>query len=115
MGLIGGIFKGLRDAAVGKALQAAINSRIQFGNVRAMTLDSAAKTIDLRILLAGDPEDILITLHDYGIEEVEARWVLTIGRISSSREWVTRAAEQFAGRLSFTIPTEYGSLAEKLL
>ena len=105
----------MKDAALGKALQVAINSRIHFGTVRSLTLDSVKKTVDLQIALHGEPDEVRVSLHDYRIENDGPIWVVTIGSISSSREWVERAAQQFAARPRFTIPPEFGWVVDKLL
>ena len=108
-------FRQLKDAAIANALQAAVNSRIHFGKVTAFALDSASKTVSLKVALAGESEEVSITLHDYKIEPDGPNWVVSLGRITSSKEWVERAARQFVAQPSLTIPPKYGWLLEKLI
>jgi hypothetical protein len=106
-----GALSGLRDKALSKGVELAVNSRIRrFGKVLKFQLDSREKTIELEILLKGEHEPLRVSLKRYEIVEEESRYYLLAENIVTSREWINTVAENYLAGQRFEIPERYAKI-----
>ena len=95
-----------------KAALAYLNSSLlrPYGRASRLRIDSAAKTIDLELVLKGETEPVEIFVSEYEISDDHGSVQVKLNGIRTSRQWLTALAEnQVAGR-DFGLPRSLGKL-----
>jgi hypothetical protein len=88
-----------------------INKRIEdYGEMLRLNIDSSTKAIEMELLLKGEAHPIILFIEEYVIEEDASGLSILIKRISTSREWMTAAAQHFLQGKKFPIPAEYAGV-----
>ncbi|MHC1789109.1 hypothetical protein [Solidesulfovibrio sp.] len=85
-----------KDKSLSKLLHSAAKQYLkEYGDVQALALDSAARTLTMEVLPLGERESIVVELAGYGLatDETGRGW-LTFAHLSTSRQWLTRIAEK---------------------
>ena len=90
------MFRGLKDKALSKSLEVAINFKIkEYGEMLKLNLDSQNKTIEFTIILKGEKEALEVFINNYEISEEEGKYYLYAKDIKTSREWINIVAENY--------------------
>ena len=90
------MFRGLKDKALSKSLEVAINFKIkEYGEMLKLNLDSQNKTIEFTIILKGEKEALEVFVNNYEISEEEGKYYLYAKDIKTSREWINIVAENY--------------------
>lgn len=98
-------FVGLKDKALSKGLEFAINLKIkEFGEMLNLKLDSQNKTISLELMLLGEKEPLNVEVGSYEISEEDGRFYLIAKDIKTSREWINIVAKNYLENQKFEIP-----------
>lgn len=67
----------------------------EYGEVMALALNSAARTLQMEVLPVGERESILVELTGYGLTtDAAGRGWLTFEKLFTSRQWLTLIAEK---------------------
>ena len=62
------MFRGLKDKALSKSLEVAINLKIkEYGEMLKLNLDSQNKTIEFEVMLKGEKEPLKVFVNNYEI------------------------------------------------
>ncbi|HNY64859.1 MAG TPA: hypothetical protein PKM41_05435 [Deltaproteobacteria bacterium] len=116
MGLVRDLARHGKDRAISKALEVLGESVVsRYGHLKGFRLDSAARTIDLEVLLKGESEPVTVTLHDYRFLTEGDRSYVTVGDVSVSREWMMILAEDLLKDKRFEIPAKYARLLDAVI
>jgi len=98
-------FVGLKDKALSKALEFAINLKIkEYGEMLNLKLDSQNKTIELELMLLGEKEPLNVYVGSYEISEENGKFYLTAKNIKTSRKWINIVAKNYLENQKFEIP-----------
>jgi hypothetical protein len=107
----GGSVAGLKDRALSKGVELAINARLKrFGKMLRFQLDSQKKTIELEVLLKGERDPLRVTVEHYEILREGEKYYLLAERIVTSREWINTVAENYLAGQRFEIPERYAKM-----
>lgn len=80
-----------KDKSLSKLLLSAAKPFLsEYGEVLQLAIDSAARTLTVEVLPAGERESIRVELVGYGLttDETGRGW-LTFDRLTTSRQWLT--------------------------
>ena len=107
-----GLFQRTKDATVGIAARAAINSKLRgIGEVTELKIDTHDKTILAQLNLIGENEPVVVRVTEYRLHTGNGGPRVTIEGATASREWLTVVLRQFVIGKTFPIPAK----AEPLL
>ena len=87
----------------------------RYGQLTALQLNSEDKSIDATFELRGEREPVSIRLEDYQVVEESGAAYVVVRRISTSREWLTALANDFAAGRRFKLPPEASGLLARCL
>jgi len=80
----------LRRAAAQSAIRLWLNHRYApLGSMTQLQIDPATRTIRLQLELKGEASPIHIELREYSLSERDGKTWLRVGRVETSREWLT--------------------------
>ena len=106
----GGLHEALRrskDAALGLALRTFINARFAaIGEVTAVALDTADRSIRLRVALRGESAPVDVHVRRYELEERDGQAWITILDAGASREWLDALLHRLAIGQRLPIPAK---------
>lgn len=97
---------GAKDWLVEKAAVVMINQAFlkPYGVMTRLKLDSAARCLEAEVQLNGEAEPVLVQIHEYEIIEEQGHAHVILKRMTTSRAWLTRLAEDFAVGRRFELP-----------
>ena len=97
---------GAKDWLVEKTGTAMLNQSVlkPYGTLTQLKLDTTAHSIDAEVELNGEAEPVQIQIHEYELREEGGRLYFVIKEISTSREWLTALARDFAVDRKFEVP-----------
>jgi hypothetical protein len=99
-----------KDIGVGFLAKHQLNKKIEpYGSMLRLNIDSQKKSVEMELMLKGETHPMIVKIEEYTLEENSAGLYITVKRISTSREWITVAAEQFLLNKRFAIPREYAA------
>lgn len=106
-----GFFKTIKDDSVSFIAKQTINAKIsRYGEIDDFQIDSDNHRILMKIILKGEVEPILLTINRYELINIDEKDYLLIREISSSREWINLAAEDFLIDKEFEIPEKFSRI-----
>jgi hypothetical protein len=116
-------FEKLRELwSQGKDFGAAVVAKHQinkqlapFGNMLRLNIDSTRKSVEMEMLLKGETHPIIISIDEYLVEEDATGLSIVIKRVSTSREWMTTAAQKFLVDRKFPLGREYAALLKLVI
>jgi hypothetical protein len=109
------LMRGSKDAALSFAARSVINARLRtIGEVTDLSLDTASRSLRLRVTLLGESEPVDIHVRHYDIHRSGDSVMLTLVDASASREWLTAALDEFVVGRPLSISRKAG-LAVRLL
>ena len=99
---------GLKDWLLAKTAPQLLNKPVlePYGKLTRFNLISENHSLELELELKGETQPVSIFLEGYEITRVGENVQLRIGRIVTSREWLTKLASQFAAGKTFLVPPE---------
>ena len=107
-GLPGGqALSNTKDRLLAKGAKAHCNRLIeQYGTVLDLQLNTADRSLSLKLLLNGEETPIDIQVHDYTFSTAEGKSVLVIDgrKIDTSREWLTKLIHDRIGQKQLVVP-----------
>ena len=110
------MFKKLKDKALSKSLEVAINLKIkEYGEMLNLNLDSQNKTIDFEVMLKGEKEPLKVFVKNYEISEENGKYFLYAKDISTSREWINVVAENYLKGEKVELPEKIAKTLQILI
>jgi hypothetical protein len=107
-GLPGGqALNNAKDRLLAKGAKTHCNKLIeQYGTVLDLQLNTADRSLSLKLLLKGEETPIDIHVHDYTFSTAEGKSVLVIDgrKIDTSREWLTKLIHDRIGQKELVVP-----------
>ena len=97
---------GAKDWLVEKAAVAMLNQSMlkPYGTLTRLKLDTTNRSIEAELDLKGETQPVRIEVHEYELLEESGSSYVIIKSISTSREWLTTLARDFAVGRKFEIP-----------
>ena len=97
---------GAKDWLVEKTGTAMLNQSVlkPYGALTKLKLDTTARSIDAEVELNGETQPVRIQIPEYELLEEGGRLYFIIKEISTSREWLTALARDFAVDRKFEVP-----------
>lgn len=107
----------IKDMGLSAALRLALNEKFsRYGRITALRLDTGSHRLGLDVLLEGESEQTALGVEQYELLRDGDVAVIRLGRISSSRPWLERIANDAADRLlqDRKLPVEHPAIAKVL-
>jgi hypothetical protein len=99
-------FTSLKDLALESSAKAWINREIgTFGAVTKLEINTSTKTIQVELVLRGEPSPIVINAGSYELSQRDGDTCIALRAVTSSRDWVTGALNQYVVGRGFKIPS----------
>lgn len=97
---------GAKDWLIQKAAVAMLNQSIfrPYGNIKDLKLDTTGRSIEAEVELNGESQAVRIQVPEYEIIEEGDTAYFIVKEISTSREWLTALARNYAVGRRFEIP-----------
>ncbi len=110
------MFRGLKDKALAKSVEVAINLKIkEYGEMLKLNLDSKNKTIEFEIMLKGEKEPLTVFVNNYEISEENGKYFLYAKDIKTSREWINVVAENYLKGEKIELPEKIAKTLQILI
>jgi hypothetical protein len=108
---------GAKDWLIQKAAVAMLNQAIvkRYGTITDLKLDTTRRSIDALVELNGEAQPIRVQIHEYELLEENGASFLVIRAITTSREWLTALARDYAVGRRFEIPESARSYLPMLM
>ena len=89
---------GAKDWLIGKTAVAMLNQSVlkPYGTLKELKLDTQQRTIDAELELRGETQPVRIQISEYELIEEDDATYLVLKGITTSREWLTTLARDFA-------------------
>ena len=112
-----GIISNVKDRAVEQMALTYLNSTVllPYGQATSMRIDSTAKRIQITLDLKGETVPLNVKIIDYEISKNGQRYIATIKKIQTSREWLTALAEAYLQNVPLKLPPKVGRLLARTL
>ena len=102
---LGNALLSARQKACEAILKSLINQRIEkFGQVTRLEIDAVQKQALIQLALKGELVPLEIRIESYQLQSVESQLFLSVQKVSTSREWITAALEEFVVGRQFAVP-----------
>ena len=103
-----GFFSDAKDKLIGSTVPAFLNRGYlqPYGRITDFEINTSAKSMELELELKGEVQPVRVHVEEFEIGEEKGRPVVRIRRISTSREWLTRAAQDFLIGRPIPLPPE---------
>ena len=98
---------GAKDKSLSKLLLSSARQYLhEYGEVRDLKVDTAARSIAVEVLPVGEKEPIRVTLFGYGLStDGTGRGFLTYDDIAFSRQWLTLLAQRILPEKRLPLPS----------
>jgi len=105
------MFGRMKDAALSKGAQIAINSQIkEYGEMLKLNLDSTQKSIEMEVMLDGEHEPLKVHVEKYEMTEADGKHFLKVHGVTTSRAWINTVASSYLEGKTFEVPAEYAKM-----
>lgn len=97
---------GAKDWLVEKTTMAMLNQSVlqPYGSLKRLKLDTTNRSVETEMELKGETQPVNIHVQEYELREKGGRTFIVIKRITTSREWLTTLARDFAVGHEFEVP-----------
>jgi hypothetical protein len=97
---------GAKDWLVEKTAVAMLNQSVlkPYGTLTRLKLDSSKRSVEAELELRGETQPVRVQIPEYDLLQKNGGTVLIIKSISTSREWLTTLARDFAVERELKIP-----------
>jgi len=97
------------------SVRVAINTKLRsFGEMTELFIDTKKKRVRVRMELLGENEPIDVDILRYSLKERSETTYITIEEVTSSREWLTVALQEFVVGQDLAIPAKAGVVLKLL-
>lgn len=104
-GSLGNAFGSMKDKAFQASIRNLLNRKIEnIGNITRLDIDSRQKTMDLELVLKGEPDAIQVRVSSYELLNRQDRLFIRLLGATASREWLTNALKEFVIGREFPVP-----------
>lgn len=112
-----GFLSDSKDRLMENMAQALLNRSVlqPYGQLTALKLNSQEKSIEATVALKGEREPVSLRLEDYELVQENGVAYLVVQRVTTSREWLTVLAQDFAVGRRFKLPPEAASVMAQCL
>jgi hypothetical protein len=106
----------MKDWLIEKTVPSLLNDRVlkPYGELSAFKFDSNQRTAEGELLLHGEREPIHVRIGAYELVTEGTRTYVVIKQFSTSRDWITRLAEDFVIGRRFALPESFGKYVAML-
>ncbi len=105
-----------KDYAITMVLRPMLEKRIQkYGQIRDLTLDSAIRRVEIKILPLGELDPVTVTVEKFDLVSEGSTDYVVIRQASASRPWIGALIEDFLVGKKFVIPERYAGLVKAAL
>jgi len=97
---------GAKDWLIQKAAAAMLNQAFlkPYGTLKNLKLDLAQRSIDAEVELKGESSPVRVQIHKYEVLEENGAAFIVVKEVSTSREWLTTLARNYAVGRKIEIP-----------
>src|SRR5687767_6857613 len=112
-----GIFSQAKDRLIESTVPAYLNRSYlePYGSITDFKINTTNRSIDLVLQLKGEAEAIRLNVEEFELIERDDNTFVQLKRVSTSREWLTRAAQDFLVNRPFRLPPEAGRALKTIL
>ena len=112
-----GFFQKARDRLIETTAPAVLNETLfrDYGEITCLEIDSQDKTIHFEALLHGEKEPIRVEILKYEVMQRDGRAFFVPRKIQTSRQWITKLAEQELVDKPIALPENFSGLLMRLL
>ena len=94
-----------KNAALEKAVLRVLQPKVErYGQIRKLSLDTAAKKLSVEIVLRGETEPFKISEAHYRIEDRRGQTILVMHDVKVSREWAQHLLDDYFREIPIKIP-----------
>ncbi len=110
------MFKKIKDSALSKGVQIAINSQIkEYGKMLKLKLDSKHKKIEMEVMLDGEHEPLAVEVQNYELTQEGGKHFIKVHGVTTSRKWINVVAGNYLEGKAFEIPAEYAKMLKVIV
>jgi hypothetical protein len=97
---------GAKDWLMEKTAAAVLNQSVlkPYGTLTRLRLDTTNRSVEADLELLGETQPVRIHVQEYELIEEDGRASIMIKRITTSRDWLTTLARDFAVDRKFDLP-----------
>ncbi len=108
---------GAKDWLVEKTAPAVLNTTLvrPYGKLTHLKLDSRARLIEMELELNGEEKPIFLQIHDYELVHAGEELSIVVQKVSCSRPWLQKLAEDLVVGKPFAIPKQARTVVSLLL
>lgn len=100
------MFSNLKDSLASSAVKSLVSARLErYGRLTELRINSREKSLQVELLLAGEPSEIRVEVGRYRITGLAGSHVIVVESVRASRPWLQLALEDFVVGKPFPIPT----------
>jgi hypothetical protein len=111
-----GIFSSLKDNLSSFSGEQVVRKYIEpYGELLDFKINSSEKTMLIKALLKGEKEPVEIKVNRYEVNEQDGRMFVKVHDVRTSREWLTKFAQDYLLSQRFEIPGQYINIVKKFL
>ena len=112
-----GFFSDAKDKLIASTVPAFLNRNYlqNYGRISDFKLNTTKRSIELELELKGEAHPVRVNVHEFQVAERDGKTVVIVKRISTSREWLTRAAEDFLVGRPIALPAEAARAIKSVL
>jgi ribose 1,5-bisphosphokinase PhnN len=105
-----------KDKVISLVLKGKLDDLIKdFGEVKALTVNTKEKVIAARIALKGESAPYEVLLRNYRFRRDNGKYYFMFDDLGTSREWVNVVLSKVLKAKQFEVPSQYAEIAEKLM
>jgi hypothetical protein len=103
----------MKDWLIEKTVPGLLNDRVlkPYGELTAFKFNSGERSADAEILLKGETQPVRLRIGSYELVTEGGRTFVIIKDLVTSREWMTRLAQDFVVGKRFELPESMGKYA----
>ena len=103
----------MKDWLIEKTVPGLLNDRVlkPYGELTAFKFNSSERSAEGEIMLKGETKPVQLRIGSYELADVGGRTFVIINNLVTSREWMTRLAQEFVIGKRFELPESMGKYA----
>lgn len=103
----------MKDWLIEKTVPGLLNDRVlkPFGELTGFKFNSRERSADAELMLKGETQPVRLRIGSYDLLNEGGRTFVVINNLQTSREWMTRLAEEFVVGKKFELPESVAKYA----
>ena len=103
----------MKDWLIEKTVPGLLNDRVlkPYGELTAFKFDSSQRSAEAEIMLKGETQPVQLRIGSYDLISEGDRTFVIVKNLVTSREWMTRLAQDFVVGKRFELPQSLGKYA----